>query len=114
MNRQEIFDKVAAHLLAQNKKAESPQTGMCMYRSPDGLKCAMGALIPDDIYDPAFEGHAIDILISRYDRLDSLFDPECSDDFFLCSLQRVHDQNSPDTWAAVLSSVATTFGLVSP
>jgi len=52
MTPQEIFDTVVAHLLQQGKQSKS---NVCLYRSDDGLKCAIGALIPDSEYDPAME-----------------------------------------------------------
>ena len=48
MNTQQIFDKVATHLLTQN--ARSAAEGSCLYRSPSGLKCAVGCLISDSVY----------------------------------------------------------------
>jgi len=52
MTSQEIFDTVIAHLLQQGKQSKS---SVCLYRSDDGSKCAVGALIPDSEYDPAME-----------------------------------------------------------
>ncbi len=52
MTPQEIFDTVVVHLLQQGKQSKSH---VCLYRSDDGLKCAVGALIPDSEYDPAME-----------------------------------------------------------
>ena len=46
MNRQEVFDKVAIHLLTQNAKALN-SGGLCVYKTPNGLRCAVGCLIPD-------------------------------------------------------------------
>ena len=57
MNKREIFDKVRDHLLAQN--AKSLTYGSCLYRGPDGTKCAVGCLIPDDLYSSQMEGAAI-------------------------------------------------------
>lgn len=51
---QETFDRVAKHLLKQNKK--SVNGTQCMYRSSDGLQCALGCLIPDELYVPSLEG----------------------------------------------------------
>lgn len=53
MNQQDIFDRVLAHLSQQKCRASTHQG--CMYRTPDGLKCAVGALIPDDLYDPRMD-----------------------------------------------------------
>jgi hypothetical protein len=52
--KQQTYDTVLAHLLAQGKRA-STDSG-CKYRTSDGLKCAAGCLIPDEQYQPAMEG----------------------------------------------------------
>ncbi len=57
MTKQEIFDKVKAHLLAQGKRAVNGD-GNCMYRGMDGTKCAVGCLIPDELYTPLLENHS--------------------------------------------------------
>lgn len=56
---QEIFDEVVEHLFNQGRKAQT-KGGGCMYRCEDGRKCAVGALIPDDMYDDYFEGKLAD------------------------------------------------------
>lgn len=33
--------------------------GSCLYRSADGSACLIGLCIPDDLYQPAFEGHSV-------------------------------------------------------
>lgn len=61
--RQDIFDRALAHLRTQRQPAlnhyqdhdESPR---CLYRTPEGLKCAIGALIPDENYNPDLENTA--------------------------------------------------------
>ena len=53
---QDIFDFVATHLITQSVVSEDA-SGQCVYRSPDGLKCAIGCLIPDDAYRGNLEGH---------------------------------------------------------
>ena len=48
MNIQEIFDTVSVHLLTQNEKSqESDFYRSCLYRGPNGTKCAVGCLIKD-------------------------------------------------------------------
>lgn len=54
MNAQEIFDKVATHLIQQGEPAMD-SNGDCVYRNDQGLKCAVGCLIPDDKYEGRFE-----------------------------------------------------------
>lgn len=41
------------HLLKQGRPAM--ENGHCRYRTQDGLKCAIGGLIPDAKYEPAFD-----------------------------------------------------------
>jgi hypothetical protein len=57
MTSQEIFDTVIDHLLSQGKQSKSH---VCLYRSDDGSKCAVGALIPDSEYDPTMEFSVVD------------------------------------------------------
>ena len=45
LTRQAAFNKVARHLLRQNAKSTN-KDGECLYRGPNGLRCAVGALIP--------------------------------------------------------------------
>ncbi len=54
MTPQEIFDKVCVHLFTQRTPAMN-DGGDCLYRGPDGTRCAVGALIPDDVYEERIE-----------------------------------------------------------
>lgn len=76
MNEQEVFDTVVRHLAKQGAKSavmKKGETGTsyerCMYRGPDGLKCAAGALINDDEYDPSMEGVVFGSMSKRPARL---------------------------------------------
>lgn len=42
-------------LLKQGKKSED-EDGLCVYRAPDGSKCAVGMLIKDEYYRGTMEG----------------------------------------------------------
>lgn len=53
-NAQEIFDHVVENLRKQKYKSASSNSS-CLYRGPNGRKCAAGWLIPDEIYDPCME-----------------------------------------------------------
>lgn len=54
MELQQIFDTVATHLLTQNCKSTSGDAtgtvGGCAYRGDNGTTCAVGCLIPDNMY----------------------------------------------------------------
>lgn len=109
MNKQQQFDKMVSHLLEQNERS-GKQDGYnaswtCYYRHPEGkLKCAVGALIPDDKYDPEMEGKDASRLIIKYPELK--FDTELATD-----CQIVHDENEPEQWPVQLLMVAAEHGL---
>jgi len=93
MEAQEIFDKVATHLLKQGRRSTQPESGeMCAYRGADGTKCAVGVLIPDELYNDMMEGRTIvGLLDSEQYNL-----PEwmSKNEGLLGSLQSVHDRES--------------------
>ena len=84
---QEIFDTVATHLFTQGRQARLSNT-TCAYRSDDGLKCAIGALIPDDMYRSEMEGGSPSILITYFPALRTVFGDSMR---LLALLQRAHD-----------------------
>lgn len=55
LTEQELFDVVITHLINQKEKSIDSE-GNCAYRGVNGLKCAAGILISDDIYKPFIEG----------------------------------------------------------
>ena len=62
MTLQEIFDKVVVHLHKQNKQSKVGGNSVytaCMYRTPEGLSCAVGCLIPDGLYTARIESTAV-------------------------------------------------------
>jgi hypothetical protein len=104
MTPQEIFDTVIAHLLQQGKQSKSD---VCLYRSDDGLKCAIGALIPDSEYDPDMECSIVHpFYYSHPTTIQSWAQSNYPNDLKLLNrLQRLHDKgpshsfNNPhDAW----------------
>lgn len=105
MNAQEIFDKVAAHLLAQGVRSSLRRDGVtqCLYRGPAGTCCAVGVLIEDELADT---GDRLALSVTALaNRADS---PQWMRDHLalLGSLQGVHDVQSPNRWAIALRIVA--------
>lgn len=105
MTNQEVFDIVARHLLTQNE--QSVNEDGCAYRGEGGLKCAVGALIPDSDYDPDWEGQAV---------VDN--NPICGHlegkgiSLRLASrLQHIHDQFAVRDWRWRLMELAENEGL---
>lgn len=66
MTAQEAFDKAVAGVRAQGYQLSLDEKTNCMYRGPNGLRCAVGHLIPDELYQPAFEGVTGDGLIGLH------------------------------------------------
>lgn len=57
-DNQRAFDAMLAHLRQQGRRSLSTDGVMCAYRGHNGLKCAVGALMSDELYDLDFEGAA--------------------------------------------------------
>jgi hypothetical protein len=55
---QSIFDRVADHFLAMSGPAQNHK-GDCCYRTDDGNRCFVGALIRDEDYNPSIEGMSL-------------------------------------------------------
>lgn len=108
---QQMFDIAAAHLLQQQKRATGPDELICVYRAPDGCKCAVGALIPDELYDVGVEGLPAGSVLNKLNaRLTPLWsDPHARD--LLRRLQYVHDSRSwePSAWREKLRLLGDDF-----
>jgi hypothetical protein len=87
---QEVFDIVVNHLFTQGRPAHDGVQG-CMYRAPDGLRCAVGVLIPDDLYDPEFETNSADKVI--HDLFKSGLADWREHEKLLLALQDAHDNS---------------------
>jgi hypothetical protein len=62
MTHQELFDTVATHLFTQGEQSlcESGSVdATCAYRGDNGLTCAVGCILPDDIYTNDMEGEGV-------------------------------------------------------
>lgn len=106
MTAQEIFDKVAHHLLTQNAKSQICE-GQCVYHhSSSGRKCAVGCLIPDDKYCTNMEGIAVESLLSKHSELIDLQRHVT----LLKIVQRIHDVGEVISWRQRLIECAANFG----
>lgn len=117
MNSQEIFDKIVSHLRAQGEKSVKRDIDgqfMCAYRGDDGRKCAIGALIPDLMYESRMEGIDLDFLLIRFPKINLLFDnafdvnnPSSLLKFF----QRIHDGDPVAAWEEEFQRLAEKYKL---
>lgn len=105
MEAQEIFDTVATHLFNQGqrcaiKSKTSPGTMSCVYRGPNGTKCAVGALLSDEDYRAKMDddGMTAEMLIHSFKHLPTWF---IRQNGLLTSLQRVHDNG--ENWFSTLA-----------
>lgn len=109
MTKQEIYDKVKAHLLAQGKRStDGGKYGMCRYRSLGGLKCAVGVLIADEHYSPGIEGGSSEHEIVRSALRKS---GVTGANRLLSELQYIHDYWDPEEWRKHLEELAKKEGL---
>lgn len=69
MNRQEIFNKLWDHFVVQGNP-QSTNGNVCLYRGPNGARCAAGVVLPDEHYDPKLEGLSLRALLSDRGRED--------------------------------------------
>jgi hypothetical protein len=112
LTRQEIFDKVAMHLLTQRERSRANgDTGSCMYRGSGGRRCAAGVLIPDAVYGPRMEHNSFRSLASDQTGFLDACGIERADVPFVQALQNVHDETEPSDWAHALKGAAAVWGL---
>lgn len=101
---QEIFDKIASHLIKQNQRSYCDKMSNCVYRGPNGLKCAAGILIPDEEYKPEFEKQTWRNLVS-----DGFVQNKFTSE--IRQLQIIHDTKSCKDWYKELIDFATEYQL---
>lgn len=113
---QEVLDTVAQHLIEQKAKSLNDSLAVldagpeCLYRNSDGMKCAVGALIPDSVYRKEFERFpSVFQLIDSVSEVRSLFGEEILRTHhvnLLRQLQDIHDTCSVESWPHALRNVA--------
>lgn len=128
MTGQEIFDSVLAHLRKQGEAAVNG-TGECMYRGLGGTACAVGCLIPDELYDPRIEDVSAEQIMNGFvpygrenqapellpimARITNLLGAENAT--LLSRLQGAHDVHLADygllAWEAAMAGIAADFAL---
>ena len=71
----------------------------------DGKKCFVGALIPDNEYDPTFENKTARRLCVEHNAFPDGMAA------FLMDLQGIHDSHDPEEWPDMLRNVAYDYHL---
>lgn len=94
----EVFEYVSNHLLSQREKSLMPEKDLCAYKSPEGLKCAIGCLMTSREYKKSFENQywenlvAAELVPSAHCRL-------------LSDLQKCHDDEDVKYWESTLDRI---------
>ena len=112
MTNLELIATVRTHLLQQGVKSINPTTLRCLYRGPNGTKCAIGCLIPDDKYEERFEKHGFSAwpdttpgsILTALRKATGL---SLSQLPLAGRLQAVHDHYPVEEWVAQLDSIET-------
>lgn len=107
---QEVFDWIVSNLLAQGHRSVGIVEGdradilTCVYRSPEGYKCAAGWVIADDEYRPEMENTAWVCLAEQ--------GVVPSDHAALIGhAQTIHDTEIPEDWPNNFTRLAVEYGL---
>lgn len=109
MTDQEMFDRVARHLIKQGRKSvsRSKKYGtMCRYRGPNGTMCGIGCLIPNKQYTHNLENKTADHGAVQYAAGLSCFQIPLA-----LALQITHDDRPAQSWPKRLRGVAAEYGL---
>lgn len=110
---QQLFDTVVSHLRKQGRKSTDETTHMCAYRGSDGAMCAIGALIPDSLYDPRMENMRVRTLVNNKNYADIMKKSGIDDSNLALAeaLQETHDCGGVMGWEARFKWIASTFKL---
>lgn len=105
VSEQDVFDTIAEHLLRQGKRSLGRVRSTCQYHNADGLKCAAGCLVPDDVYDFTWEGMTWNELVATGEVVDRYAD-------IIQQLQYVHDSEEGEQyWPNKLRIIAEGYKL---
>ena len=89
---EEIYNKVSKHLLSMKKQSRNSITHKCVYRGPNGSKCAVGCLIKDIFYSKYLEDKGINHTSVYQAVIKSIGRPLSRDEkYILVKLQNLHD-----------------------
>jgi hypothetical protein len=108
---QKLFNKVATHLIKQNKRASSKITHRLMFIDENGNRCAYGSLL--SIKTPKIRTSYTDQkIIDEYCKVkDNL---NCEQNRLMNEIEYCHDILKPSRWPGRLRAIAKSFELKVP
>jgi len=87
---QELYDYIVEAIVKQGRPSVG-DNDRCLYRGPDGLKCAAGHVIPDSFYSEFIEEDTGVLQLRLKGRLPKSLVPRVD---LICDLQVAHDAAS--------------------
>lgn len=87
MTPQEIFDTAVIGIIKQKGRSVD-DNGICLYRGDNGMKCAVGQVLPDKFYDPEMEHKSVNALIREFSTIPAYISNNAE---LLSTLQQAHD-----------------------
>jgi hypothetical protein len=112
MNNQQAFNKMVRHLRKQNKRSSNQDGGICSYRTYDGLRCAVGSLIPNRLYDYGFEHQTIEYAMKTHPPLGEYLAGVSLN--LMQHMQAIHDDEPVGKWEQCFKEAAKKFNLTLP
>lgn len=111
MIAQEVYDKMVAHLRKQGKRSVDADYN-CMYRSPEGLQCAVGCLIEPEEYNEVFENRSFDFIFDRCPSFATRIGRMNSN--IMGAIQILHDDTDVDVkhWEKHFQDIAKLYKLI--
>ena len=93
MTAQDAYEGIHAYFSQPDAQLARGSDGNCYYRSPLGRRCAVGCLIPDEIYEDSFETQSFVSLWVHNKEIRNLFPGDQSSRLFnfLVEAQNLHD-----------------------
>lgn len=89
----DVFNFLKQELLAQGARSAGPDGG-CRLRGGNGLKCAVGFLVPDSMYD-----------ISMESKLSATVHRFTDDHELVMAIATIHDSCAVETWEVQLEEL---------
>lgn len=96
----DVFEFIKNHLLTQGQRSLMDNEMTCAYFGAEGKKCAVGALIREDIYHSSIEEKPVNHSLVQSAITKSVPNWKINTEM-LCELQSIHDGKSMYDWATV-------------
>lgn len=117
---QSVFTNSVRYLLRQGVPSIEESSGQCKYRSDDGCRCAIGAILPDHLYRRDMEGQRVSLILQERRATNKYFLDV--DRVLLSDMQTAHDKAAIENrredwlpwWKIKIATVAAVWELTLP